>query len=168
MRLVAAAMASFLLLAGVPAAAAPLARVDGDGFTMMMPGAPREASQKIEIPGGTVATRTWTVSPEDMAIYSMSTADYPEAVAASRPAADFVTEARDGLINQLKGRVTAEKPITIGGNAGLEFSVTFGSGEVRARSVMVGRRLYTMLVLSTPSIGARHAEGFLSSLRLTR
>ncbi|MGZ3460231.1 MAG: hypothetical protein ACXU86_17215, partial [Archangium sp.] len=40
------------------------------------------------------------------------------------------------------------------------------AGEVKARNFLVGPRLYTLLVLYNPSIGAPQADQFLTSLEL--
>ena len=162
-----AAIASIFALTAMAPAAGPLAKVQGDGFSVMMPGTPQKISNKVEISAGTVATQAWTVN-EGGAIYSVSTADYPDAVARARPAAAFLSEARNGLLNQLKGTLSSESAIAIDGNAGLAYIVSSPNGEVKARNLMAGRRLYTLLVLYNPSIGAPQADGFLTSLRLEK
>ena len=147
--------------------AAELTRVAAEeGFEVRMPGPPPEPIRnKVTIPAGDVATAAWTCQVDGV-IYSLSTADYPEKIVASRPAEAFLNEAEEGLRNQLKGQVTRRELITLDGYPGRDFTVNSPSGEVRARNFVVGPRLYTLLVLYNPSIGAPHIEEFLTSLQL--
>jgi len=137
-----------------------------EGFTVMFPGAPEPQRGEVAIPGGKVTTAAWTVSHPSGVLYSISTADYPEKVVAANPAAAFLNEGKNGLVNQLKGTVKAEEDITLQGYAGKSFTVSSDAGEVRARNFLVGPRLYTLLVLYNPSIGAPEADQFLTSLAL--
>ncbi|MFY0528273.1 hypothetical protein ACN28I_35640 [Archangium gephyra] len=137
-----------------------------EGFTVMFPGTPEPQRGEVAIPGGKVTTAAWTVSHPSGVLYSISTADYPEKVVAANPAAAFLNEGKNGLVNQLKGTVKAEEDITLQGYAGKAFTVSSDAGEVRARNFLVGPRLYTLLVLYNPSIGAPEADQFLTSLAL--
>lgn len=136
-----------------------------EGFTVMMPGEPQVIRNTVTIPAGDVQTAAWTTNVDGV-IYSISTADYPEKVVAARPAEVFLNEGKMGLTNQLKGTVTDEKPITLQGYPGQDYTVTSDAGTVRARNFLVGTKLYTMLVLFNPSIGAPFGEEFLTSLKL--
>jgi len=137
-----------------------------EGFTVMFPGDPQPQRGEVAIPGGKVQTVAWTISDPNGVLYSISTADYPEKVVASNPAAAFLNEGKTGLVNQLKGTIKAEEDITLQGYPGKSFTVSSDAGEVRARNFLVGPRLYTLLVLYNPSIGAPLADPFLTSLEL--
>lgn len=137
-----------------------------EGFNVMFPGDPQPQRGKVAIPGGEVQTAAWTISDPSGVLYSISTADYPEKVVAANPAAAFLNEGKTGLVNQLKGTIKAEEDITLQGYPGKSFTVSSDAGEVRARNFLVGPRLYTLLVLYNPSIGAPQADQFLSSLEL--
>lgn len=136
-----------------------------EGFSVMMPGEPQAQRGEVAIPGGKVQTAAWTSNIEGV-LYSISTADYPEKIVAGNPASAFLNEGKNGLVNQLKGTVKAEEDITLQGYPGKSFTVSSDAGEVRARNFLVGPRLYTLLVLYNPSIGAPHADPFLTSLEL--
>ena len=136
-----------------------------EGFNVMIPGEPQTQRGEVAIPGGKVQTAAWTANVEGV-LYSISTADYPEKTVASNPAAAFLNEGRNGLVNQLKGTVKNEEDITLQGYPGKAFTVSSDAGEVRARNFLVGPRLYTLLVLYNPSIGAPQADAFLTSLEL--
>jgi hypothetical protein len=156
--------------AAAPAAPAgpQLAEFGGaeDGFTARMPGTPQVTRNKVTIAAGDVVTAAWTANVEGV-LYSLSTADYPEKIVAARPPEAFLNEGRDGLVTQLKGTIKSEENITINDTyPGKAFTISSDSGEVRARNYLVGPRLYTMLTLYNPSIGAPAAEEFLKSLAL--
>jgi hypothetical protein len=137
-----------------------------EGFSVKMPGQPQVQRQKVTIPAGEVATAAYSLQTPEGVIFSVSTADYPEKVVAARPAEAFLNEGRDGLNNQLKGTISNEQEITIDGYPGKSYTVSSPNGEVKARNYLVGPRLYTMLVLYNPSIGAPGADDFLGSLAL--
>jgi hypothetical protein len=137
-----------------------------EGFSVKMPGEPKAQRQKVTIPAGEVATAAYSLQTPEGVIFSVSTADYPEKVVAARPAEAFLNEGRDGLTNQLKGTVSNEQEVTIDGYPGKAYTVSSPNGEVKARNYLVGPRLYTLLVLYNPSIGAPGADEFLGSLAL--
>ncbi len=136
-----------------------------EGFTVMIPGDPQPQRGEVAIPGGKVQTAAWTSNVEGV-LYSISTADYPEKIVAGNPAAAFLNEGKTGLVNQLKGTIKAEEDVTLQGYPGKAFTVSSDAGEVKARNFLVGPRLYTLLVLYNPSIGAPQADQFLTSLEL--
>jgi hypothetical protein len=137
-----------------------------EGFSVKMPGQPQVQRQKVTIPAGDVATAAYSLQTPEGVIFSVSIADYPEKVVAARPAEAFLNEGRDGLTNQLKGTVSNEQEVTVDGYPGKSYTVSSPNGEVKARNYLVGPRLYTMLVLYNPSIGAPGSDDFLGSLAL--
>ncbi|WPB78439.1 hypothetical protein KYC5002_04615 [Archangium violaceum] len=137
-----------------------------EGFNVMFPGEPQPQRGEVAIPGGKVNTAAWTISDPSGVLYSISTADYPEKIVAANPASAFLNEGKTGLVNQLKGTIKVEEDITLQGYPGKSFTVSSDNGEVRARNFLVGPRLYTLLVLFNPSIGAPQADAFLTSLEL--
>jgi hypothetical protein len=138
-----------------------------DGFTAKMPGAPQVSRNKVTIPSGDVTIATWN-SSIDGVIYALTTADYPtEFVARRSPETMINREGRDSLITQLKGTLKSEENITINDMyPGKALVISSDNGEVKARTYLVGPRLYTLLVLYNPSIGAPAADEFLKSLTL--
>ena len=137
-----------------------------EGFVIQMPGEPQVVRNKVTIPAGDVTTAAWTSNVEGV-IYSISIADYPEKVVAARPPEAFLEEGKQGLVNQLKGALKNEEALTLNEvYPGKAYTVSSDNGEVRARNYLVGPRLYTLLVLYNPSIGAPGADEFLGSLEL--
>jgi hypothetical protein len=137
-----------------------------EGFTVMFPGDPQPERGEVAIRGGKVQTVAWKINDPNGVLYSISTADYPEKVVASKSVAAFLDEIKIGIVNQIKGTLKAEEDITLQGYPGKALTVSSDAGEVRARNFLVGPRLYTLLVLYNPSIGAPQAEPFLTSLEL--
>jgi hypothetical protein len=137
-----------------------------EGFSVLLPGQPEAQRGKVSIPGGEVQTASWAVNDITGVLYSISTLDYPEKVVAAHPASAFFNEGKAGLVNKLKGTIKSEEDITLQGYPGKSLTISSDSGEVRAQNFLVGPRLYTMLVLYNPSIGAPQADQFFSSLEL--
>jgi hypothetical protein len=153
-----------------PAPAAPQLSDVGsaeEGFTAKMPGTPQVARNKVTISTGDVNIATWNSSVEGV-IYALTTADYPtEFVARRAPETMLNKEGRDSLIVQLKGTLKSEENITINDMyPGKAMVIASDQGEVKARNYLVGPRLYTLLVLYNPSIGAPASDEFLKSLTL--
>jgi hypothetical protein len=153
------------------AAAAPapadFPRVDGDGFAFAMPGEPKVDRQKVTIPAGEVSAASWTATDAGVR-YTVSYADFPEAVIAARPAEAMLAEGRDGVVNQIKGTVSDEKAVELdGGHPGKAFTVTSADAIMKVRNYLVGNRLYTLIATHHPSVQAARAEEFLDSLELT-
>lgn len=138
-----------------------------EGFTAKMPGAPQVTRDKVPLgAAGEVTRASWAANVESI-VYSLIVADYPTKVVASRAPEAFLNDTRDGLVTQLKGTVKSEENITINDMyPGKAFTITSDSGEVKARTYLVGPRVYTMLSVYNPSVGAPAVDAFLQSLAL--
>jgi hypothetical protein len=150
-------------------AAAQLNEVGGpeEGFTAKMPGTAQVARNKVTIASGDVNIATWNSTIEGV-VYALTTAEYPTKFVAGRTPETMINrEGRDSLISQLKGTLKSEENITINDMyPGKALVISSDQGEVRARIYLVGPRLYTLLALYNPSIGAPAADQFLQSLTL--
>jgi hypothetical protein len=157
-----------------PAAAAPapgtpaLVRLapPGDGFAVQFPAGAQAQRNQVTIPAGQVSTAAWSMNVSGV-LYSISFADYPEAVVSRSTPARMLDEGRDGLVTQLKGTLEEEAELGLGSHPGRAFRVSSTRGELRGRLALVGRRLYTLITLYNPSVGAPAASTFLASLELT-
>lgn len=166
-RLLTGLAAAVSIVFAAPAAAAPMQKVEGDRFTVSMPGEATREEGEFATPQGKVMVSAYSVVTEDAA-YSLTVTDYPDAAVKSRSAADFLTEDREGIAARLKGTVKSRDFMTLGTNPGQQFLVSSDNGEVKSRSFMVGNRVYSLLVLYNPHIGAPQADDFLSSLQLKK
>ena len=157
-----------LALTAVPATATELKPLDADHFSLMMPGSPERRSNEVAVREGTIATQSWTISDDESVLYSISTADFPQKMIDKSTPTKFLDDARNGLRDQLKGTVKDDQEISLAGNPGREFMVVSDNGELKARAYFVEGRLYTLLVLYNPSIGAPQRDAFLGSLKLKK
>ncbi|WP_244237461.1 hypothetical protein [Corallococcus llansteffanensis] len=137
-----------------------------EGFVIGMPAEPQIARKQIPLGAGTVATASYSARANEV-LYSVSIADYPEKLVASRPPEALLNEGRDGLAKEVQGTLKDEQDITLDGYPGKSYTVSSPvAGEIKARNFLVGPRLYTLLVLFNPNSGAPVADAFLTSLKL--
>jgi hypothetical protein len=137
-----------------------------EGFKVQMPPSPKESREKKATAAGEVSVGSWFSQTPDQVTFSVSTADYPETVIASISPANFLNSVRDGVVKQVQGTVKSQEDITLDGYPGKAYVVESPQGEVKVRNYLVGPRLYTLLVVYNPSIGAPQADTFLNSLAL--
>ncbi|HET9450705.1 MAG TPA: hypothetical protein VFO83_07490, partial [Aggregicoccus sp.] len=150
-----------------PAAETPLVELaPPEGFKVQMPANPKVDRKQSPTPSGNVAVGSWATQTPEGVTFSVSTADYPESIIASISPTNFLNSVRDGVVKQLQGTVKSEEEITLDGYPGKAFVVESSQGEVKVRNYLVGPRLYTLLVVYNPSIGAPQADTFLGSLQL--
>ncbi|MCI0569741.1 MAG: hypothetical protein L0Y66_03245 [Myxococcaceae bacterium] len=142
----------------------PLATAQG--FALMMPPGAEPRSQTVKIPAGDVQVSSWSATDESGVNYSVTTADYPPALVSKSSADVFLSEARQSVLQQLpNAKVVSEETVALQGYPGTTYVVQSDRGEVRGRHYLVGNRLYTMLVVYNPAIGAPHAGAFFDSLQ---
>ena len=146
-----------------PCSAAASETVHGDHFTVEMPGSPVPQGSKVRLTAGTVEKKNWTLTDGDV-VYSVATTDYPAALVKANSEARYLGQARDELVGQLKGTVRSEKDILVHGAKGREFVISSGGGELKARSVMAGPRVYTLMVFNPLGGVPGDADRFLQSL----
>ncbi|MFB1480223.1 hypothetical protein [Corallococcus sp. RDP092CA] len=138
-----------------------------EGFTIGMPTEPQVERKQVPLGANTVNTAAFSSRTEDGTIYSISTADYPERLVASRPPEALLNEGKDGLVKQVQGTIKEEADITLDGYPGKSYTVSSPVvGEVKARNFLVGPRLYTLLVIYNPNHPNTTADTFLTSLKL--
>ncbi|RKH94357.1 hypothetical protein D7Y04_37020 [Corallococcus sp. AB038B] len=138
-----------------------------EGFTIGMPTEPKVERNQVPLGANTVNTAAFSSRTEDGTIYSISTADYPERLVASRPPEALLNEGKDGLVKQVQGTIKEEADATLDGYPGKSYTVSSPVvGEIKARNFLVGPRLYTLLVIYNPNHPNTTAEPFLDSLKL--
>lgn len=138
-----------------------------EGFTIGMPMEPQVVRKQVPLGTNMVNTAAFSARTEDGTFYTVSTADYPERLVASRPPEALLNEGRDGVVKEVQGTLKEESDITLDGYPGKAYSVSSPvHGEVKARNFLVGPRLYTLLVIYNPNHPNTTADTFLSSLKL--
>ncbi|AFE07426.1 hypothetical protein COCOR_07252 [Corallococcus coralloides DSM 2259] len=138
-----------------------------EGFSIGMPTEPQVERKQVPLGANTVNTAAFSSRTEDGTIYSVSTADYPERLVASRPPEALLNEGKDGLVKQVQGTIKEESDVTLDGYPGKAYTVSSPVvGEIKARNFLVGPRLYTLLVIYNPNHPNTTADTFLTSLKL--
>src|SRR5689334_10737709 len=133
-----------LLLAGTPIMAQEgtdwRTFVSGGGrFSARLPGTPTEKTQT----SGTVTTHSFTLGVNDVA-YIVSYSDLPAKSMQAGPAA-ILKAARDGGINNVKGKLISEQPVAVNGYPARDVTASVpldkNPGVARFRLVLAKSRL---------------------------
>jgi hypothetical protein len=149
---------------------------EGD-MTVQMPGTPQKQTQSVDTPVGPVAFNTWTAQNGDEA-FIVGYNDFPDGPATRNAnPEDLLNRARDGALQNVNGKVKSEKPLTMNGHPGKEFSGEGTASEggkqqeatFTARVYWVPPRLYQVLYVSPKSSSGPSENGqkFLDSFQLT-
>jgi hypothetical protein len=135
-----------------------------EGFAVSMPKDPQVQRNSVELKKGKVMTVSLSSNVEGV-IYSVTRAEYPEAIVKKAGTKKMLTEAREGLAKQLKGTVSDEKEALLAGHPGETFTVAGTSNMVRARSAIVANQLFSLIVVYTGKVPDK-ADEFLNSIEL--
>lgn len=116
-------------------------------FAVMLPGRPARDSREVALAGAKVALYMTSVQASGMA-FGVGYADLP----AGTDAARVIAEDRDALVRNIRGRVTAERPIALDGARGIEFQAE-GSAQgaamrIAARLAVAGDRFYQVVFIA--------------------
>lgn len=138
------------------------------GFSARLPGTPHKVTHRLESPAGLLDIHVFTLEQPKIT-YIMSYSDYPAPALKDRNPEEILTNARQGAVTRVQGRLLAEKPITHNQLSGREILIEVPDGrhEVRLRLFLVNQRLYQVGV-ATPQGGTQEPEvtRFLESFRL--
>ncbi len=123
------------------------------GFTLSLPGKPKEQRQPVGTAGGSVTAIMYFTEVGSTA-FGVGYGDYPGSAANVDPQA-VLKGARDGAAKNVNGTVVSEKPIELAGHPGLEIAVETpasakmpGGAMYRARIYLVGNRLYQVIYVA--------------------
>ena len=150
------------------------------GMTVQMPGTPQKQTQSVDTPVGPVTFNTYTAQNGNEA-FIVGYNDFPDSPATRNAnPEDLLNRARDGALQNVSGKVTSEKPLTMNGHPGKEFSGDGISPEAdssgkhqeatfTARVFWVPPRLYQVLYVrpKTASAPSENGQKFLESFQLT-
>ncbi|HEX3560352.1 MAG TPA: hypothetical protein VHU19_14185 [Pyrinomonadaceae bacterium] len=146
--------------------------VSETGFTAQMPGTPQKQTQSVDTAVGSVAFNTYSVQNGSEA-FIVGYNDFPDnAATQNADPQELLNKARDGAVQNVNGKVTNEKPITMDGHPGKEFSgesSTPQEATFTARVYWVAPRLYQVLYIrpKTTSAPSENGQKFLDSFQLT-
>ncbi|MEW6755009.1 MAG: hypothetical protein AB1505_29105 [Candidatus Latescibacterota bacterium] len=126
-------------------------RSEAAGFRVEVAGPVRERTLDEEIDGVRVTSHYVSFSRDEVE-YAVARVDLPPQLAQGQPAAALLALAQGALVRRLGGRATAQRDTTVAGQPASAFQVEARDGSVLAvRSLMAGRRLYTLMAASSSS-----------------
>jgi len=145
------------------------------GYAVLLPAKPERASREVAIGGRRLVLNMASVHKEGMA-FGVAYATLPATPAVTPPAATtgqdtLLADARDALVRNIGGRVTAERALEIGGHPAREFTAE-GTAEgepmrLAARVLVSNDRFYQIVFVGRGGRGAEsEVSMFLESFRL--
>ena len=145
--------------------------LNGDGFTLSMPGKPDKDDSTVASAAGPLTLRMYTLT-KGYEGYITGYTEYPDTVFTSSEPEDMLDGAQRGAISNVKGEVTSQRKITIDGNPGREIIGTSPSRNIgfTARVFLVRPRMYMLVYTQYDKSKPISADGkrFLDSFQLTK
>lgn len=131
-------------------------------FKVMLPGATTYKAQSVDTPIGKIEMHTYMSETETGAagvLYS----DFPAAQIAASDVDTLLTNARDGAVGNVKGKLTSDKAIKVGDHPGREFTFSVGTGDDVQfngwqRVFLVNNRMYQLIVITAGKDGRPEAD----------
>jgi hypothetical protein len=138
-------------------------------FAIAVPGAPEETKLPVLTATANLDVRLFVVETNE-GTYVASYCDLPPEEVKAGTEQKRLDLARDGAVNNAKGKLKSEKERKLDGNPGRELEIEADKGHrIRMRIVAVQQRLYqTMVMGSTKFTHSKDAARFLDSLRLVK
>ena len=132
----------------------PWLRMESKGgrFAVSMPGRPTDSTKHVNASYGPVEVHISAVSLGDTAFVVMYS-DYPSEYLKAQDSKAILDDARDGAVANTQGTLLSELLITRDGNPGRDIKISVAEGKATSqdRLVLVGRRLYQLIVVTTVS-----------------
>jgi hypothetical protein len=141
------------------------------GFSVKLPGEPRETLKDVKSPDGkTEVQRTYVCAPDPKTVYLVLDREM-RAMANATPAAKkkILEAGRQSAEQVLMGKLLSEKEITLDKYPGLEFQIESKDGVYRARAYIVDGRMY-QVSLTAPKevVNSKAADEYLGSFKLLK
>lgn len=145
----------------------------GGGFSVLMPGNPKELSQSIKTPIGDVTMKMFNYEvPGNQGIYAVQYADYPSNLIQNPALLDKILDgARQGMVSAIPGaKVLNEQKVTQDGYSGREVKIEIaGQGTMKVKYFMAGSRMYIIMVGGPQGLPeSKNAEMFFGSFKITK
>src|SRR5688572_8775149 len=135
------------------------------GFSISMPGTPREQTIPTSTPDGQVISKLVSAQADGIVCLVVYT-DLPIVATDQAEVSALIDNARDGLLLQPGSKITAERPVSIDGHTGKEFQAESAGKVLTARIFLVKDRMYQVAISVPKGTPAGAAEAFLSSFKL--
>jgi hypothetical protein len=144
--------------------------VDGEGFTVTMPGTPSHDTQTTQSAVGPIPIHLYTLSAGYEG-YMAGYSQYPETLFNLSKPEDVFDGAQNGVINNIKGQVVSQRSITMNGNPGREVVGTSSSTNLgfTMRLYIVKPKMFMLFYTQYGADKPMSADGkkFLDSFQLT-
>jgi hypothetical protein len=134
------------------------------GYSVELPGKPHEEIRRVPGPTTSVLMRyVATQAPDRSGVFGVAYLDLPPAIQDPRAAAAQM----ECTPQRLKGQLLSKYDVNVQGYRGREYKVQREQGVTTVRTLLVGRRIYELIV-NAPSQneGGEVRERFLSSFKL--
>ena len=138
------------------------------GLVIEMPGEPKASNQKIDTVAGEIEVTLYILEVDGLAYLVNSTSIPPNAPKATIE--ERLNGARDGAVQNTKGKLVSEKKIKVGVNQGRDLIIEKEEDGIfiHARIVMVGRKLVQALAVNKNKEPNADTTRFLSSLQIVK
>jgi hypothetical protein len=140
------------------------------GFSVALPAKPAASKQRVATATGHLDVHLFIVETKDDAAYVVSYSDLPAAEIKAGTAQKRLDHARDGAVDNARGKLRTEKKIELAGFPGRELIIeTDKDVVIKMRIIAAKRRLYqTMAMGSGAFFQSKNAGHFLDSLKLIK
>jgi hypothetical protein len=138
-------------------------------FTVALPGTPKEKKQQLTISGGVIDVTLYICPAPGEGTLVVAVSELPES-AAQGSEDKRLRNARDGAVEQAKGKLVHERKITLAVYPGRELWIENDSpGMIHTRLFAVKQRLYQTMAIGPKSfIETKEVAGFLDSFQLQK
>lgn len=139
-----------------------------DGFIATFPGTPTRVVKTVNTAQGPREVQVYSVNDKQTS-FSIAVSTLPKEESSNVGPAATLDGARDGAVANTQGKLLSELIIDVNGHPGreLEIAVAGGKGTIRARVLLVGNRLYQVLVVTPADESyAPKVRRFLESVKL--
>jgi hypothetical protein len=135
-----------------------------DGFSASFPSEPALQKQSVPTDAGTFELRAYVANDGDSALY-IGVCDYGSTASNTDPDA-ILNGARDGAVENVKGRLVSTKKITFGVYPGLNYEIESDSLHFSGRMYLVGSVLYQVVAAAPAAKPYASSSKFLDSFQL--
>jgi hypothetical protein len=140
------------------------------GFSVVMPGTPRESTKTVKTPYDTYEHNLLILAdPVNGTAYAIDFTDLPEDLLQGASVETFLDTECDVFLQKAKCKLLSQKAITRGRLLGREIEVELLAGKAisRTRIFLVGRRIYHLsVIMPRAQANAADMERFLDSFGL--
>ncbi len=145
-------------------------RSEAGGYSVEMPGTPKEASQNQPTPVGDIAFNSATCEGSGYG-FTAAYSDFPEAVVKNARVQSLLEGARDGAVRNVNGKLENSRSLEVEGFPAMELTFSIPDKKLKAkqRIVLVHSRLYQVLAgQSDSSYDEAEIDRFLNSFKLLK